>query len=143
MEEPKVGYSFVVGDLFHFGILRFLKMAKQTCDFLIVGVLTDEAAASYKRRPVIPFDERVDIIRSMKCVDMVVTQDSRDPSETLKRLINDGWDVKLLIHGDDWPEIPGSDYMKSIGGRVIRTPYYQGRSTTKIIETIIDRGVST
>lgn len=138
-----IGYAFVVGDLFHLGILRFLEMAEQTCDFLIVGVLTDEAATSYKRRPVIPFDERVDIIRSLKCVDMVVTQDSRDPSETLKRLISDGWDVELLIHGDDWPDIPGSDYMKSIGGRVIRTPYYQGRSTTKTIKAIIDRGVDT
>lgn len=138
-----IGYAFVVGDLFHFGILRFLEMAKQTCDFLIVGVLTDEAATSYKRRPVIPFDERVDIIRAQKCVDMAITQDSRDPTETLKRLISDGWDVKLLIHGDDWPEIPGSEYMKSVGGRVIRTPYYQGKSTTKIIETIIDRGVGT
>ena len=138
-----IGYAFVVADLFHLGILRFLEMAEQICDFLIVGVLTDEATASYKRQPVIPFDERVDIIRSLKCVDMVVTQDSRDPSETLKRLISDGWDVELLIHGDDWPDIPGSDYMKSIGGRVIRTPYYQGRSTTKTIKTIIDRGVDT
>lgn len=138
-----IGYAFVVADLFHLGILRFLEMAEQICDFLIVGVLTDEAATSYKRQPVIPFDERVDIIRSLKCVDMAVTQDSRDPSETLKRLTSDGWDVKLLIHGDDWPEIPGSDYMKSIGGRVIRTPYYQGRSTTKTIKAIIDRGVDT
>ena len=138
-----IGYAFVVADLFHTGILSLLQTAGQACDFLIVGVLTDEAAASYKRWPVIPFDERVDIIRSLKCVDMVVSQDSRDPSETLKRLISDGWDVKLLIHGDDWPEIPGSDYMKSVGGRVIRTPYYQGQSTTKIIEKIIDLGVDT
>lgn len=138
-----IGYAFVVADLFHIGILRLLQTAGQVCDFLIVGVLTDEAAASYKRCPVIPFDERVDIIRAQKCVDMVVTQDSRDPTETLKRLISDGWDVELLIHGDDWPDIPGSEYMKSIGGRVIRTPYYQGRSTTKTIEAIIDRGVDT
>ncbi|GAH54640.1 unnamed protein product [marine sediment metagenome] len=110
---------------------------------MIVGVLTDGATASYKRQPVIPFDERVDIIRSLRCVDMVVSQDSRDPSETLKRLISDGWDVKLLIHGDDWPEIPGSEYMKSVGGRIMRTPYYQNQSTTKIIATIIDRGVDT
>jgi len=143
LTDFKVGYAFVVADLFHIGILRLLQTAGQACDFLIVGVLTDEAVASYKRRPVIPFDERVNVIRSLRCVDMVVTQDSRDPSDTLKRLISDGWDVKLLIHGDDWPEIPGSDYMKSIGGRVIRPPYYQGRSTTKIIETIIDRGVGT
>lgn len=139
----KIGYAFVVADLFHIGHLNFLQKAKQNCDWLIVGVLTDSATASYKRRPVIPFDERVDIIRSLKYVDMVVTQDARDPSETLKRLISDGWDVKLLIHGDDWPEIPGSDYIRRVGGRVIRTPYYQGQSTTRIIETIMDRGRGT
>lgn len=126
----------MVGDLFHIGVLRLLQTAKQMCDFLIVGVLTNKAVKSYKRRPIIPFDERVDIVRSLKCVDMVVTQDSRDPTETLKRLMNDGWKVRLLIHGDDWPEIPGSDYIKSIGGRVVRTPYYKDRSTTQIIDKV-------
>lgn len=134
--ELKVGYAFVVADLFHIGLLHLLQTAEQSCDFLIVGVLTDEAAASYKRQPVIPFNQRVSVIRSLKCVDMVVTQDTKDPTETLKRLISDGWEVKLLIHGDDWPEIPGSEYMKSVGGRVLRAPYYQGQSTTKIIEAI-------
>lgn len=132
----KVGYAFVVGDLFHVGILRFLKMAKGMSDFLIVGVLTDQAAVSYKRVPIIPFDERVDIIESLRCVDMVVTQDSRDPTGTLKRLREDGWKVDLLFHGDDWPEIPGSDYIQLTGGKLVRIPYYGGQSTTRIIERI-------
>ena len=135
------GYAFVVADILHVGILRYLEISKSLCDFLIVGVLTDEAAASYKRKPVIPFDERVDMIRALRCVDMAVRQNSRDPADTIKELVENGWDINFLTHGDDWPEIPGSDYMKSIGGRVIRTPYYQVQSTTKIIETIIDRGV--
>jgi len=136
----KIGYAFVVGDLFHIGILRFLRMAKELCDFLIVGVLTDEAAESYKRKPIIPFDERVNIIQSLRYVDMVVTQDSRDPTGTLKRLVEDGWSIDLLIHGDDWPEIPGSDYIKSIGGKVVRTPYYNPQSTTKILNKIRSGG---
>lgn len=126
----------MVADLFHVGILRFLQMAKGLCDFLIVGVLTDEAATSYKRQPILPFCERVDLIRSLRCVDMVIAQNSRDPTETLKGLTRDGWTLELLIHGDDWPEIPGSDYIQSIGGRVVRTPYYLRQSTTKIIEKI-------
>lgn len=132
----RVGYAFVVGDLFHVGILRFLRFAKGLCDFLIVGVLTDEATASYKRRPFIPFDERVDIVNSLKYVDMVVAQNSRDTTETLKGLVREGWNIELLIHGDDWPEVPGADYIRSIGGRVVRTPYYTLQSTTKIIDEI-------
>jgi len=132
-----VGYVFVVADLFHSGQLRHLRMANKLCDFLIVGVLTDVAVATYKRKPITPFDERVDIINALDFVDMVVRQDDRDPTETLKRLKEDGWHVDLLIHADDWPEIPGSEYVKSIGGRVVRTPYGKSlSSTTKIIEKI-------
>lgn len=135
----KIGYAFVIADLFHIGHLKFLQRAKQNCDWLIVGVLTDDAAASYKRRPIIPFDERVDIIQSLRCVDMVVTQSSRDPTETLKKLQEEGWNVQLLFHGDDWSEIPGMDYIKSVGGKVMRIPYYHSRSTTGIIKAIRER----
>jgi len=127
----------VVADLFHAGQLRHLRMAKKLCDTLIVGILTDVAVATYKRQPIIPFDERVDLINALDFVDMVVRQDDRDPTETLKRLTEDGWHIDLLIHGDDWSEIPGSDYIKSIGGRVVRTPYGNSlTSTTELIEKI-------
>jgi len=136
----RVGYAFVVTDLFHVGQLRHLRMAKKLCDYLIVGILSNEAVASYKREPIIPFDERVDIINAIDFVDMVVRQDDRDPTETLKRLTEDGWHIDLLIHADDWPEIPGSEYIKSVGGKVVRTPYGASlTTTTKIIEKIIDR----
>jgi len=133
----RVGYAFVVADLFHVGQLRHLRMAKRLCDFLIVGILTDKATASYKRDPIIPFDERVDIIQALNFVDMVVRQDDRDPTETLKDLVKEGWNIELLIHGDDWSEIPGAEYVKSIGGKVVRTPHgHSLASTTKIIEKI-------
>ncbi len=136
----RIGYAFVVADLFHVGQLRHLRMAKRLCDFLIVGVLTDQAVASYKREPIIPFDERVEIINALDFVGIVVRQDSRDPTETLKSLVKEGWNIELLIHGDDWPEIPGSKYIKSIGGRVARSPYgISAASTTKIIEKIRTR----
>jgi len=129
----------MVADLLHAGQLRHLRIAKKLCDFLIVGILTDEAVATYKRHPIIPFDERVDLVNAFDFVGMVIRQDDRDPTETLKRLTEDGWYIDLLIHADDWPEIPGSDYIKSIGGRVARTPYGTSlTTTTKIIEKIIN-----
>ena len=135
----KVGYAFVVADLLHIGHLKFLQKCKKYCDFLIVGVYTDQLAASYKHAPIIPFTERMELVRALKPVDMVVKVENKDCTPMLKKLRAEGWDVVFLFHGDDWPEIPGSDYMKSVGGKVIRTPYYHVQSTTKIIETITDR----
>jgi len=125
-------YAYVVGDLLHFGHLKALQQAKALGDYLIVGVLTDEAVKTYKRWPIIPFEERLELVANLKCVDEVVRQDTLDPTENLKKL-----DVDIVVHGDDWDEdFPGAAYMRSIGKKAIRTAYYKGQSTTDIIERI-------
>jgi len=129
-------YTYVVGDLFHIGHLRCLQQAKLLGDYLIVGVLTDEAAVEYKREPIIPFEERLEVIRNIKCVDEVTIQRSVDPTDNLRMLRPD-----ILTHGDDWNEdFPGANYMRSIGKKAIRTEYYPWQSTTKIIERIRNEG---
>ena len=126
-------YTFVVGDLWHTGHKRALHQAKALGDYLIVGVLTDEATKAYKRELVIPFEERIELVADSKAVDEVMMQDSVDPTENLKKL-----DVDILTHGDDWDEnFPGAEYMRSIGKKALRTKYYPNQSTTKIIEKII------
>lgn len=133
-----VVYTYVVGDLFHIGHLKCLQQAKALGDSLIVGVLTDEAVATYKRTPIIPFEERIEIVRNIKCVDFAVMQDDLDPTETLKRIALLQPDI--IVHGDDWGEnFPGAEYMRSIGKQAIRTKYYPHQSTTKIVEGIIYR----
>jgi len=129
----KVGYAFVVADLFHVGHLQFLEKAKSHVDILIVGVLTDEATASYKRKPVIPLSERMRIIQALNCVDGVVEQDARDPTQTMKKLLVH---IDVLFHGDDWNQIPGRTYIESIGGKLVTLPYYTAQTTTRIIEQI-------
>lgn len=129
-----VGYTFHAGDLFHYGHLHQLLESRKHCDYLIVGILTDQAVASYKHWPIIPFLWRIAIYDALECVDQVVPQNSRDPTENLKLLAPD-----VLFHGDDWPDIPGREYIESIGGRVIVTPYFHGLSTTKIIKTVLER----
>jgi len=125
-------YAYVVADLLHLGHLKALQQAKALGDYLIVGVLTDEAVVAYKRWPVIPFKERLELVANLKCVDEAVKQDILDPTENLKKL-----DVDIVVHGDDWDEnFPGAAYMRSIGKKAIRTAYYKGQSTTKIIEKI-------
>ena len=131
-DRGKVVYTYVVADLFHIGHLRMLKQAKALGDYLIVGVLTDEAVVAYKRLPVIPFNERIEIISAIKYVDLAVKQESLDPTDNLKR-----FKVDILSHSDDWDEhFPGSRYMTQMGKKVVLTKYYHGQSTTKIIRKV-------
>ena len=129
-----VGYSFGAWDLLHVGHLNQLEQAKLICDFLIVGVFTDEVVAGFKREPIIPFEQRMRLVAGLKCVNMVVAQYSRDPTDVLKEMKPD-----ILFHGNDWSEIPGAEYMESTGGRVASPAYFEGVSTSEIIKKIQER----
>ena len=94
----KIGYTTGVFDLFHIGHLNILKRAKLECDYLIVGITTDELALSAKnKKPVIPFPERMEIIESIKFVDEVVPQTNYDKIEAWNNLKFD-----LMFVGNDW-----------------------------------------
>jgi len=138
MANNVVVYTYVVGDLFHIGHLRCLQQAKALGDYLIVGVLTDEATAAYKRTPVVPFEERMELVASIKCVDKVVVQDSLNPTENIKRINPD-----VVTHSHDENEkFPGANVealMKKLGGKAVRTNYYHGTSTTEIMNKIREK----
>ena len=76
-----VGYTTGVYDLFHIGHLNLLKNAKGLCDKLIVGVTVDELVAYKNKKSVIPFEERIEIVRSIKCVDAAIPQENIDKFE--------------------------------------------------------------
>ena len=98
MKKYKIGYTTGVYDMFHIGHLNILKKAKEQCDYLIVGVSTDEVVQSYKHKtPIIPFEERISIIRELKCVDEAVPQTSMDKMDAWERLHFDA-----IFHGSDW-----------------------------------------
>lgn len=138
MRKPisKVGYAFVVGDLLHFGHLNFFRQCKKYCDFLIVGVYTDKLTMTYKRKPIIPFEQRIELIKNLKQVGMVVKVESKDCTFMLKKLTNAGWKISYLFHGDDWKKVKGEEYIKSTGGKLVLLPYTKGISTTLIIKKI-------
>ena len=93
-----VGYTTGVYDMFHIGHLHLLKKAKRHCDYLIVGVSTDELVRSYKgKTPIIPFDHRFEIVNSLNVVDEVVIQSHRDK---IKQFHEIQYDVMFV--GDDW-----------------------------------------
>lgn len=136
MEKYKIGYTTGVFDLFHIGHLNILKRAKEQCEFLIVGVSTDELVESYKHKhPLIPFEERVQIVESIKYVDMVVPQTSMNKLDAWEKLR-----FNAVFHGDDWK---GSDMYKKYeeefaahGVALVYFPYTKGTSSTEIINKV-------
>jgi len=122
-----------------------LTECKKHCDFLIVGVYTDELTQSYKRLPIIPFKERFKMIEALKVVDKVVKVINRDCTPMLKKLRDDGWNITRLFHGSDWNPKKDKDlqmskqYIESVGGKLIQPKYYEDCSTTRIINEIIKR----
>lgn len=118
--------------MFHVGHLNILRQAKEQCDNLIVGVSTDELCQSYKgKKPIIPFEERVAIIESIKYVDKSIPQYDRDKFKAWENLKFD-----VLFVGDDWKGTPFFDELESrfikVGVKVIYLPYTNGISSSKI-----------
>ncbi len=143
MNKFNIGYTTGVFDLFHVGHLNILRKAKEQCNRLIVGVSTDEVVYSYKKKkPIIPFYERIAIVESIKYVDEVVPQETMD-----KFIAWEKYKFDVLFHGDDWK---GSsmyekieDKFNSIGVTTIYFPYTIGTSSTilgDILTTILEKG---
>lgn len=132
----RIGYTTGVFDLFHIGHLNILRRAKMECDYLIVGVSTDELVLERKnRRPIIPFSERLEIVENIRFVDEVVPQVNMDKLEAWRSLRFD-----RIFVGDDWK---GSDFWKSlerdfsnVGVDVVYFPYTTHTSSTQIKDVI-------
>ena len=126
-----IGYTAGVYDLFHIGHLNLLKNAKGLCDKLIVGVTVDDLVEYKGKRAMIPFEDRIEIIRSIKYVDAAVPQYDMDKLAACKKL-----GAKILFVGDDWY---GTDKWREYEAefannniKIIYFPYTQGISSTKI-----------
>lgn len=123
-------------ELLHIGHVRYLSAAKAEGDILVVGVNSDRSVRQIKgpRRPVVPENERAEVLASLACVDFVTLFDEPDPLVTIRTLMPD-----VLVKGADWEEgaIVGRDVVEANGGRVVRISLTQGASTTGIIERIL------
>ena len=130
-----IGYTCGVYDLFHIGHLNLLKNAKGLCDKLIVGVTVDELVAYKHKKAVIPFEERLEIVRNIKCVDAAIPQDDLDKFKAWEKIHFD-----ILFVGDDWFKSPSWKTMerkfKKVGVRVVYFPYTKGTSSTILNETL-------
>ena len=134
-ESLKIGYTTGVYDLFHIGHLNLLRKAKAQCDYLIVGVSTDELVSYKHKQAVIPFEERKEIVNAIKYVDEVVTQENMNKMEAWEK-----YHFDVMFVGDDWK---GTDKwnkieadLNAVGAKVVYFPYTKGTSSTLINETL-------
>ncbi len=138
MKEKVIGYTAGTFDMFHIGHLNLIKNARSRCDYLIVGVNSDELVESYKgKKVVVPLVERMEIIRSLKYVDDVICVDSLDKKIT--------WNQKhydLLFIGDDWKGNPRWEAtkveMEQFGVQTIFLPHTEGTNSTLLREKLVE-----
>ena len=133
--EMIIGYTAGVYDLFHIGHLNLLKNAKGMCDKLVVGVTTDDLVTYKGKRALIPFEDRIEIVRSIKYVDAAVPQYDMDKLRACKKL-----GAQILFVGDDWyGSEKWADYEKEFkenGILIVYFPYTKGVSSTIISKTL-------
>lgn len=142
-EKPyKVGYIAGVFDLFHIGHLNLLRRAKEKCDYLIVGILTDELVMHFKNKlPFISQEERQTIVQAIKYVDKTVSV----TMDNIHKMA--AWELyhfDCLFSGDDWKDEPSwledKKRLNQMGSNIEFFPYTEGTSSTQLRNLIQKSG---
>lgn len=137
MDDKIIGYTAGVFDLFHIGHLNLLKNAKSMCDYLVVGITIDSLVEYKGKQSVIPFEERIEIVRCLECVDAVVPQEDMDKLRMCQKL-----KATVMFVGDDWYGTEKWDQLEkdfeNDGRKIVYFPYTKHTSSTKITK-IIDK----
>ena len=127
-----VVYTSGTFDMLHVNHLKMINYARALGDILIVGVNTDELVASYKSQPIIPFEERIALMKAIKGPDIVIPQRSLDHTDKVKKLKFD-----IFVVGDDWTG--KFDYLEKQNVTVVYFPYGSGISSSALKKRIYDR----
>ena len=134
--QKKTVYVAMSIDLVHPGHLNIINRASKLGK-VIVGLLTDKAIASFKRVPIMEYEDRYKVVSAIKNVSKVVKQTTHDYRPNLRKI-----KPEFVVHGDDWKQgvqkkIPNDVIreLKKWNGKLIEFPYTKGISTTKLIET--------
>lgn len=126
-------------DLLHPGHVRYLAEAKKLGDRLVVAVNGDAAVSSLKGsgRPLVPLDERMEVLAALEAVDYVVSFDEETPAAVIEAVVPD-----VLVKGGDWTpdKIVGRETVERAGGRVLSLPFTAGYSTTTLVERVVRGG---
>jgi len=136
-KKYKKGYTAGVYDMFHVGHLNILEKSKEMCEYLVVGVTTDELAEYKNKIPIVPYNERKEIVGAIKYVDEVVDQETMDKMVAWEKIHFD-----VMFVGDDWK---GTDKwnkieeeLKKANVDVVYFPYTKGTSSTVLREKLLN-----
>ncbi|HNZ64385.1 MAG TPA: D-glycero-beta-D-manno-heptose 1-phosphate adenylyltransferase [Smithella sp.] len=133
----KIAFTNGCFDILHVGHVRYLREARKTGDVLVLALNSDSSVRSIKgeRRPLVPEMERAEVLAALEFIDFVTIFDELTPLELIQYLKPD-----VLIKGGDWPEekVVGRDEIKKWGGKVVIIPEVMGKSTTNVVEKIIN-----
>ena len=137
-KKYKIGYTTGVFDMFHIGHLNILKRAKEQCEYLIVGVSTDELVQKSKNKiPIIPFEERLQIVEAIKYVDKVVPQYNKNKMEAYEK-----YKFDVMFVGDDWKGkeifVNAEKELAKYGSKVVYFPYTKGTSSTILRQKLLN-----
>ena len=140
----KYVYTYGVFDLLHDGHIQLLKEAAQLGDSLVVGLFTDEVAESFKRKPIMSYEQRYKILSSLKVVTSVIPQKKLQPNENIKKVLKDNFiDEYLSSRSLVVAKGPGAQYEDfftdinaATGVLCVLLPYHKGVSTSDIINKI-------
>lgn len=132
MKKYKIGYTTGVFDMFHVGHLNILKKAKEQCEYLIVGVSTDELVENYKnKKTIVKFEDRKKIVEAIRYVDKVVSQSDLNKFATAIDL-----KYNAVFVGSDWENTPSWNeherQYKELGIDVVYIKYTDSISSTKL-----------
>ena len=135
-EERKLVFTNGAFDLLHAGHVNYLDFARRQGDALCVGLNSDASVRRYKgdRRPINPQADRARVLAALECVDYVVLFDEDEPRDLIAALIPD-----VLVKGADWAHyVSGRDTVEAAGGRVVLAQMVEGRSTSTMIQRIVE-----
>jgi len=134
-DHERVVFTNGVFDLLHRGHVEYLEEAAALGDRLLVGLNADASVQRLKgpERPLVPEDERAELVAALTCVDCVVLFSEDTPERLIREVAPD-----VLVKGGDWAldRIVGREFVESRGGRVLNVPIREGFGTTRIVERI-------
>jgi D-beta-D-heptose 7-phosphate kinase/D-beta-D-heptose 1-phosphate adenosyltransferase len=137
-EGKRIVFTNGCFDLLHIGHIRYLEAAKGLGDILVVGINGDQSVRGLKGplRPILPVDERAEILSGLGCIDYVTVFDEPDPLELISL-----FQPHILVKGGDWTReaVVGKEVVERSGGEVVLLPFVKGSSTSGLIEAILKR----
>lgn len=132
-----IGYTTGVYDMFHIGHLNVIRRAKEQCDYLIVGVSTDELVKMEKEKtPIIPYEERAAIVSAIRYVDEVVPQLDKNKLGAWEK-----YHFHKMFVGSDWKDTPQwkhfEEQFKPLGVEIVYLPHTDGISSTQLASKVL------